>query len=110
MTQKGESDMGNGDLWMWLLLLGVGVLILFVPQWLSRRKRSQRLMEFEVGDMVITIGGIIGTLTALDLEENVAQLRIAEGVEIEVVPGALGRKLGPEEEGEEDGEPTEEAP
>jgi preprotein translocase subunit YajC len=62
-------------------------------------------MEFEVGDQVITIGGIIGTLTAIDLEENVAQLRIAEGVEVELVPGALGRKLVPEtEEGREGAE------
>jgi hypothetical protein len=41
------------------------------------------------------------------LEENVAQLRIADGVEIELVPGALGRKLGPVEEDEEDVEQVE---
>ena len=89
--------MGNGQLWWWLIILVGGVLILFVPQWLSRRKQAQRLAGFEPGDRVITVGGFIGTLTHIDLEENVAQVRLAEGVEVEVVPGALSRKLVSEE-------------
>jgi preprotein translocase subunit YajC len=82
--------------------------VLFVPQWLSRRKQAQRLAGFEVGEHVITVGGFIGTLTHIDLEENVARLRLAEGVEVEVVPGALSRKLASTEEADEADEATEE--
>jgi preprotein translocase subunit YajC len=90
--------MGNGELWWWVVILAVGVLFLFMPQWLSRRKQAQRLASFEVGEQVITVGGFIGTLTHIDLENNVARLRLAEGVEVEVVPGALSRKLVAEDE------------
>ncbi len=93
--------MGNGELWWWLLILGAGVLFLFVPQWLSRRKQAQRLEGFEVGEQVITVGGFIGTLTHIDLEENMARLRLAEGIEVHVVPGALSRKLAAEQESDE---------
>ncbi|MEA3309113.1 MAG: preprotein translocase subunit YajC [Chloroflexota bacterium] len=85
--------MGNGNTIWWLVILAGGALFLFLPQWLSRRKQARRLAAFEVGDQVITIGGFIGTLTAIDLEENVARLRLAAGVEVELVPGALSRKL-----------------
>jgi len=96
--------MGNGELWWWLVILAAGVLVLFVPQWLSRRKQAQRLAGFEVGERVITVGGFIGTVTYIDLEENVARLRLAEGIEVEVVPGALSRKLVSEETDETAGE------
>ncbi|MGC9400757.1 MAG: preprotein translocase subunit YajC [Anaerolineae bacterium] len=85
--------MENGELWWWLIILGAGVLVLFVPQWLSRRKQAQRLAEFESGDRVVTIGGFIGTLTYINLEENVARLQLADNVEAEIVPGALSRRL-----------------
>ncbi len=78
----------------WLFLILLALAFLFLPQWFARRRRKQRIAQFAVGDRVITIGGFIGTLTALDLEANVARLRLADGVEVEIVPGALGQKLG----------------
>jgi preprotein translocase subunit YajC len=82
-----------GDTVLWIVLLGLGVLFLFLPQWLSRRRQSQKMATFEPGDHIITAGGFIGTLTYINLEENVARLLLTEGVEVEIVPGALARKL-----------------
>ncbi len=82
----------------WLLLILMALAFLVLPQWMARRRQQKKLTQFAVGDRVITIGGFIGTLTALDVEENVARLRLAEGVEVEIVPGALGRKLIPAED------------
>ncbi len=85
----------------WLFLIVMTVAFIFLPQWLARRRQKKKLEVFEVGDRVITIGGFIGTLTMLDREENIARLKLADGVEVEIVPGALGRKLIPVERMEE---------
>ncbi|MFP4343190.1 MAG: preprotein translocase subunit YajC [Anaerolineales bacterium] len=82
-----------GDTVLWIVLLGLGVLFLFLPQWLARRRQSQKVMTFESGDHVITVGGFVGTLTYINPDENVARLLLTEGVEVEIVPGALARKL-----------------
>ncbi len=87
----------------WLLLILMAAAFLFLPQWMARRRQKKKLEMFEVGDRVITIGGFIGTLTMLDREANVARLELAEGVEVEIVPGALGRKLIPAEAEDADG-------
>jgi preprotein translocase YajC subunit len=89
--------MTNGNDWLlWLIILGAGLLFLFVPQWLARRRQAQRVAEFAPGDLVITIGGFLGVLKEIDLEENVAILKLAEDLEVEILPGALSRKLVPE--------------
>jgi preprotein translocase subunit YajC len=73
-------------------------LIMYVPRWLAQRQRRQQESSLAVGDQVLTIGGIIGTLTYMDLEKNIARLRIAEGVEIEVLIGAIsGKRANPPE-------------
>ena len=51
----------------------------------------------QVGDEVITLGGIIGHLTALDADAGVAYVKIAEGVEVKMLSVALDRPFEPEE-------------
>jgi preprotein translocase subunit YajC len=65
---------------------------LFLPQMMARRRRKKREEDLKVGDEVITIGGFIGELTYLDFEENLARIRLAEGVELRVLPGAISGK------------------
>ena len=64
-----------------ILILAMGGFM-FWAQWRARRRYQQRMEELQVGDQVVTIGGIYGTLTALDREANEARLEIAPGVEI----------------------------
>ncbi len=89
----------DDTLW-WIIIPILALVFLMLPQWLARRRQAQRVAAFEPGEKVITIGGFIGVLTYIDLEENVARLRLAENVEVEVVPGAISRKLVPETEGD----------
>jgi preprotein translocase subunit YajC len=80
------------------------VLILFIAamlgfmlwsQWRARRRYQQRMEELQVGDEVMTIGGIYGKLTYLDRESRLARLEIAPGVEIRLNIGAISRRVGP---------------
>ena len=89
-------DQGGGDL-LWLALLGFMVVVLFLPQWLARRRQKKQKESLQIGDQVLTIGGFVGELTHLDLEENIARLKLAEGVEVQIVPGAISGKRASQE-------------
>lgn len=90
--------MGQGTDWtFWLVAMALIIVFFYVPQWISRRRRQQQEKNLAVGDRVITIGGFIGTLTRYDPEANIARIRLAEGVEVDILPGAIGGKHVPHE-------------
>jgi preprotein translocase subunit YajC len=77
-----------------LFLVGIAVLfwlVLIRPQ--ARRQRELVHMQstLEVGDEVVLTSGVYGTLRSLD--EDVAQVEIADGVTIRVARGAVGQVL-----------------
>ncbi len=91
--------MGTGTDWtFWLIAMTLIIVFFYVPQWISRRRRQQQEKELSVGDRVITIGGFIGTLTHYDLEANIARIRLAEGIEVDILPGAISGKHVPHDE------------
>ncbi|HQE92248.1 MAG TPA: preprotein translocase subunit YajC [Anaerolineae bacterium] len=90
--------MGQGTDWtFWIIAMLLIIVFFYVPQWASRRRRRQQEKELAVGDRVITIGGFIGTLTRYDPEANIARIRLAEGVEVDILPGAISSKQVPHE-------------
>ncbi len=79
-----------------LIVLIVGMLgFMFWSQWRARRRYQERLDQLQVGDEVMTIGGIYGRLTSLDRDAGLALLEIAPGVEIRLNMGAISRRVGP---------------
>ena len=75
-----------------LTLVGFALLLwllLVRPQ--ARRQRELRHMQstLEVGDEVMLTSGIYGTVRGLD--EEMAQVAIADGVTIRVARGAVGQ-------------------
>jgi preprotein translocase subunit YajC len=70
-------------------------LLLVRPQ--ARRQRELRHMQstLEVGDEVILTSGVYATIRGL--EEDVAQVDVAEGVTIRVARGAVGQVVWAEE-------------
>jgi preprotein translocase subunit YajC len=70
-------------------LAAVFWLLLIRPQ--SRRQRELAHMQstLEVGDEVMLTSGVFGTVRSLD--DDVAQVEIADGVTIRVARGAVGQ-------------------
>ena len=66
-------------------------LLIVLPQ--RRRATAHRalLASLEVGDEVITIGGILGTI--VDLDDEKIQLEVAEGVVITVARNAIAQAV-----------------
>lgn len=71
--------------------------LVVMPKQRAFKKHFQYVSTLREGDEVITYGGIIGTITQLDVEDGVARVRIAEGVEVRILVTALLQPYNPEE-------------
>ena len=94
-------DQGSGLLF-WGVLIVVMLVLTLLPRWMNRRRMNQRKEELQVGDRVLTIGGLVGELTQVDFEENIARIKLAEGVEIQIMPGAISGKRSDQTSGVQD--------
>jgi preprotein translocase subunit YajC len=97
LAQSGSSGSSPLTLLLPLALMGgIFYFLLIRPQ--QRRQRAQRdlLGSLEVGDEVVTIGGVYGTIREID-DENVT-IEVAPGVQMKFLRGAIARKLVENEE------------
>ncbi len=88
------------------LLIGIFYFMLIRPQKKQAEHRRALIESVEIGDEVITIGGIHGTVQSID-EENM-QLEIAPGTVVTFVKSAVARKVWDEEEDDALAESSEE--
>jgi preprotein translocase subunit YajC len=82
------------------LMVGIFYFLLIRPQ--QRRARQQRdlVQSLDVGDEVVTIGGIHGVI--VDIDEDEVALDVGGGTRIRFVKQAVARKRVLEEEIEEE--------
>ena len=83
-----------------VLLLGLMWFVLIRPQQARLRKQRELIASVQVGDVVLTAGGIIGTVRVLTDDE--LRLEVSPGVELRVVRAAISRRLSSEEAGDDD--------
>ena len=81
-----------------LVLLMVWVLVA-LPQKRARSTQLEVLGQLKVGDEVVTVGGMIGRLTYLNRDEDMARLELAKGIEVRSSarhhePDQTGREAG----------------
>ena len=76
-----------------VLVLGAMWLLLIRPQ--QKRAKAQRdlLSALQVGDQVVTVGGIVGQITELTDRELTIR---SETTELRLVRGAIGSKIDPQ--------------
>ena len=91
-----------------LLLLLAFWLLLIRPAQRRQKQQQQLLASVEVGDEIVTAGGLYGTVKAL--EEDELRVEIAPGVEVRIARRAVAGVVSePEEEEPEELEAAEEA-
>ena len=101
-----QAEGGGGSALGLLVPLGLmGVLFYFLlirPQ--QRRARAQRdlISSVEVGDEIMTAGGILGTVTAMDDDDELLTVEVAPGTRIRVVKRAVSQRFVEEDEADED--------
>jgi preprotein translocase subunit YajC len=93
-TLIARSSGGSGFIFL-ILLLGLFVVLFVLPSRRRQRAQRQRLSEVEVGQEVLTVGGLIGKV--VEAENGELKLEIAEGVVVRVARRGVATVLEPEE-------------
>lgn len=74
-----------------LLFVGGMWLLLVRPQQQRVRRQRELVANLEVGDRIVTIGGIVGTVLALTDDE--ARIEVAPGTVLTLLRAAVSRTL-----------------
>jgi preprotein translocase subunit YajC len=70
-----------------ILIFVIFYFLLIAPQRKRQKKHTEMLGALKNGDKVVTQGGVHGTVAGV--AESVVQLRVADGVKIEVSKSAI---------------------
>lgn len=94
LSLTGQAQTGGNYTFLISLVLMVGIFYFLLIRPQQRRARQQRnlLGSLNVGDEVITIGGIFGRITEID-DESVT-LDVGAG-QVRFIRQAIARKLSP---------------
>ena len=95
----------NATLIFILVLLVFMYVLLIRPQRQQAKRHQEMLQSLNVGDEVVTAGGIYGEVTGIDDER--VQLEIDADVRIAVARRAIASKVSPEEQAAMAEEPLE---
>ena len=96
----------SGPLFL-IVLLGLFVFLFILPNRRRQRAAREKLSSIEVGQEVLTVGGLIGRVVATDDSE--LKVEIADGVIVRIARRGVATVLHPEEPDEVE-EDVEEAP
>ena len=95
--QGGDTMAMFNSLWPFILMGGIFYFMLWKPQKKEQQKRQDLLNGLKVGDEIITIGGIYGTITAIS--ERRVTVKVAEGVEMDMARNAVSGYQNPAKNG-----------
>jgi preprotein translocase subunit YajC len=75
-----------------LIVMAAAYFSLIKPQ-LKRIKESKKLLSsLEIGDKIVTSGGLIGTITLLD-GADIAEIEVSQGVRLRIMRSAIENQL-----------------
>jgi preprotein translocase subunit YajC len=103
LAQSTDTSSGSGLVAFLPLILMGGVLyfIMIRPQKRQRQAQQSLLNSLEVGDDVMTAGGIFGTIVDIDEDEDVLTVEVAPGTQLRMIRAGISRKLIEDEYDEE---------
>jgi preprotein translocase subunit YajC len=95
LAQASDTSSGSGLVAFLPLILMGGVLyfIMIRPQKRQRQAQQALLNSLEVGDEVMTAGGIFGTIVDIDEDEDVLTVEVAPGMNLRMIRAGISRKL-----------------
>ena len=103
-TAKKSSSSSSSFFLIFLIVIAGAYFLFIAPQRRKQRAQLSQQRNFEVGDEVVTTGGIYGRVESH--EGDRVALDISEGVIIEVARTAIARRIDPTAAADEDAEPA----
>lgn len=70
------------------LIIGAFYFLVIKPQQTRAKKQKEMIEAIKPGDEIVTIGGIFGTVIAVD---DRIRVRVASGAELEIAKQAVGQ-------------------
>jgi preprotein translocase subunit YajC len=80
-----------------ILLMGGYYSFVILPRQRIFRQHNKYVRTLNIGDEVITAGGLVGTLMSMEADSGIAHVRIADGVVVKVLTSAVSRPFEQEE-------------
>ena len=95
-----DEPQGSGLLSLLIILIPMGAILYMtiIPQRKQRQRHAEMLRKIDVGDEVLTTGGIVGTIT--HVEDDLYHLEVDTDVVIRVSKGAIARNMAEPEPAE----------
>lgn len=76
-----------------VVLLGVMYFLLIRPQQKKYKQHVSMIQSIGKGDKIVTSGGIIGEVVKVDAEKDQLTVKIADGVQVDVVRSTVSSVL-----------------
>ena len=101
IAQEAAESGGSPAFLIGLVVIMVAVwFVLIRPQQRQQKERKERLTKVEVGDDIVTVGGLHGRV--VDLADDHMDLLVTEGIVLRYQREALMKIVGEEPEDEDD--------
>jgi preprotein translocase subunit YajC len=107
LAQEGQAGSSIVGLALPLLMIVGFYFLLIRPQRSRQRAQKAVLDSLEVGDEVMTSGGIFGTIVEIDEDEGVLTVEISPGTRVRMVRAGIAQRFV--EDDDEDYEEDEDA-
>jgi len=78
-----------------ILIFFIFYFLLILPQQKKQKQHKKMLDGLKEGDKVITVGGLIGTISKI--KENVVTIEFKDGVKIDFVRNAISQVMKPQQ-------------
>lgn len=76
-----------------VVIFGIFYFLLFMPMQRQKKKQQQMLSELKTGDNVLTNGGIVGTIVAINEDDTVVLRVKPDGVKLQMARGSVASLL-----------------
>lgn len=70
---------------VWGVFLAIFYFMLIIPQRREARRRQEMLDSLKVGDKIVTKGGLIGQIVAINKQKKTIQVSFAKGIVFEML-------------------------
>jgi preprotein translocase subunit YajC len=79
-----------------ILIFGIFYFLLFLPMQRQKKQQQKMLSELKSGDIVLTNGGIVGTITAIN-EDDTLVIRVKpDNIKLQVARGSVSSLVNQE--------------